>query len=157
MIVGNFQLGNMDFNIGETKLNANRKNKMRHAFETKMKNRSEFTNLAPEIQSQGEYTVKSMIWDLGLLMYRLFTGQKFDPAEQGTSRRHVDFPEDCIVNEEAIKIRDIIEGCLQVRRDLRFSPQKLIRMGRKAFTPAIPLMIQRTNKVENLYFRLGWG
>lgn len=144
---GNFQFGNLDFNVGESKLGGQRRAKIRHAFETRSKNKDEFLGLAPEVQASGEYSVQSMIWDFGLLMYELFTGQKFDPAEQGKSRLHVDFPEAVVANEEGIKIRDLIEGCLMVRRDQRYTPQKLIRASRKAFTPAIPVMIQRTNKV----------
>ena len=121
---GNFQLANLNSNVSITSEDENNDAFLKELSGYILTNKKE-SPLAPEVANSKNITLKSMIWDMGVLALRSFVGSS---VKVNYSKESVDltYARSLVKTKSQKALFEIIEGCLRASPGDRISLSDVI-------------------------------
>jgi serine/threonine protein kinase len=140
---GNLLLANLDF-CAETLLKKQNKKGFLNIFFQRFQQTQSMHLLAPEVRANNNFSVKSLIWDIGMLGYQLLTGRTpvglSSIKELGNIK--LDFEDVKEFNKVNESLQLIIGNCLVKDPVNRLTPDELIASVMKATENELPKILR---------------
>ena len=142
----NLLLANLDF-CADTLMKKQNKKGFLNVFFGKFQKEQKMHILAPEVRAKNEFGNKALVWDIGILAYRILTGRT--PGSRASSKQlgeiELDFKDVRESNKINQSIQLLIGNCLVKDPLKRLSSQELIASVMKATQPELPHILENVN------------
>ena len=128
---GNFQMANLDHSVSIFKRSGENGKQYLKEYVEYVKVHRRDSPLAPEVVSDMDFGIESLVWDLGVLLTKVFIGIYPQVDYRGKSVV-INFEVKYKLNESRKTIISLIESCLKFRKSERISVPDILKTCKRA-------------------------